>query len=181
MRPGLRFAVLTRDNYTCRYCGAKAPDVKLHVDHVLPKSKGGKDALDNLVTACATCNQGKHATLTEQATPSVSRNDLLDRLVEVIEKRSQTFWYDHGGLNDEWFEITGHVAAPKTQLMFAEMLVWASFSEIRRAMYVAARRLGFMPGQLCECTEEDDCEVHVPIDIFEVQMTVKRWHEEWFI
>ena len=33
---GLRFDVLRRDNYTCKYCGAKAPNVQLHVDHVIP-------------------------------------------------------------------------------------------------------------------------------------------------
>lgn len=54
-----RFYILRRDDFTCRYCGAKAPDVKLHVDHITPKSQGGIDARWNLVTACAPCNLGK--------------------------------------------------------------------------------------------------------------------------
>lgn len=55
----LRFEILRRDNYTCRYCGAKAPDVRLTVDHVLPVSLGGTDDAANLVTACVSCNSGK--------------------------------------------------------------------------------------------------------------------------
>ena len=59
----LRFEVLRRDNHTCRYCGASAPDVALTVDHVMPMALGGTDDLDNLVTACADCNAGKSSTL----------------------------------------------------------------------------------------------------------------------
>lgn len=59
LSPETRFAVLERDEFTCRYCGRAAPDVELHIDHVKPVSKGGTNALDNLVTACADCNLGK--------------------------------------------------------------------------------------------------------------------------
>jgi len=55
----LRFEILRRDNHTCRYCGASAPDVKLVIDHVLPNALGGRDEPENLVTACEPCNSGK--------------------------------------------------------------------------------------------------------------------------
>jgi hypothetical protein len=55
----LRFEVLRRDGYTCRYCGAKAPDVVLTVDHVIPVTLGGGDDPRNLVAACQDCNAGK--------------------------------------------------------------------------------------------------------------------------
>jgi hypothetical protein len=55
----LRFEVLKRDGHTCRYCGAKAPDVPLTVDHVTPVALGGRDEPSNLVTACRGCNSGK--------------------------------------------------------------------------------------------------------------------------
>lgn len=58
----LRFSVLQRDAFTCRYCGASAPDVKLQVDHVVPVALGGSDDPTNLVTACADCNAGKTST-----------------------------------------------------------------------------------------------------------------------
>jgi hypothetical protein len=54
-----RFSVLARDNYTCRYCGRSAPEVTLHVDHIIPVAEGGTDEPANLVTACADCNEGK--------------------------------------------------------------------------------------------------------------------------
>lgn len=57
---GLRFIVLSRDGFRCGYCGRGPKDgVTLEVDHVHPRSKGGTDALDNLVTACWDCNRGK--------------------------------------------------------------------------------------------------------------------------
>ena len=56
---GLKYAVLKRDNRTCQLCGAKAPDVELHVDHIVPLSRGGTTTIDNLQTLCAPCNLGK--------------------------------------------------------------------------------------------------------------------------
>ena len=60
--PRLRFEVLVRDKFTCRFCGAspnKDPAVTLHIDHIMPWSKGGKTTLSNLQTLCSTCNLGK--------------------------------------------------------------------------------------------------------------------------
>jgi 5-methylcytosine-specific restriction endonuclease McrA len=59
--PKLRFEVLKRDGFRCRYCGRSGAqgEVKLHVDHVVPVSKGGTNDIDNLVTACEECNLGK--------------------------------------------------------------------------------------------------------------------------
>jgi len=55
----LRFLILERDKYTCQYCGKKAPEVILEIDHIFPKSKGGNDSIENLKTACEQCNLGK--------------------------------------------------------------------------------------------------------------------------
>jgi len=55
-----RFLVFDRDKYQCRYCGKSTDDgVILEVDHVVPRSKGGTDEIENLVTACFDCNRGK--------------------------------------------------------------------------------------------------------------------------
>lgn len=54
-----RFLLLKKYNYTCQYCGAKAPDIELEVDHILPKSKGGSDKEENLTISCVNCNLGK--------------------------------------------------------------------------------------------------------------------------
>tara|TARA_R100000541_G_C1881450_1_gene82355 strand:+ start:44 stop:763 length:720 start_codon:yes stop_codon:yes gene_type:complete len=55
----MRFEVLKRDAFTCQYCGGQVPDVILHLDHIKPVSKGGKNTLLNLVTSCSDCNLGK--------------------------------------------------------------------------------------------------------------------------
>ena len=58
----LRFKVLKRDNFKCCACGAlpaKDPSVELHIDHIVPWSKGGETTFDNLQTLCSKCNIGK--------------------------------------------------------------------------------------------------------------------------
>lgn len=57
----LRFQVFKRDSYTCQYCGRRAPEFPLHVDHVIPWAHGGHTVLNNLRTACSACNLGKGA------------------------------------------------------------------------------------------------------------------------
>ena len=50
----------TRDNFTCVKCGAKPADLsELHMDHIVPISKGGLTIWDNLQTLCAECNLKK--------------------------------------------------------------------------------------------------------------------------
>ncbi|MGB4023519.1 MAG: HNH endonuclease [Acutalibacteraceae bacterium] len=58
----LRFKILQRDNFKCCACGAspaKDPAVQLHVDHIVPWSKGGETFEENLQTLCSKCNLGK--------------------------------------------------------------------------------------------------------------------------
>lgn len=64
----LRFEILRRDGYRCRYCGATAADNELHVDHVLPRTLGGTTEPSNLVAACRDCNLGKSSTLLDADT-----------------------------------------------------------------------------------------------------------------
>lgn len=58
----LRFKILMRDGFTCRSCGrspVKELGVELHVDHIIPWSKGGETVPENLETKCKKCNLGK--------------------------------------------------------------------------------------------------------------------------
>ena len=50
-----RRAVLVRDNFRCQYCGRAAENV----DHVIPRSRGGRHTWDNVVAACRPCNSRK--------------------------------------------------------------------------------------------------------------------------
>lgn len=64
----LRVVILDRDSFTCKYCGRspmKDKSVELHVDHKIPRNRGGTDDLDNLITSCEQCNLGKGDVLLE--------------------------------------------------------------------------------------------------------------------
>ncbi|MCX7719347.1 MAG: HNH endonuclease [Candidatus Sumerlaeaceae bacterium] len=51
--------IYMRDNYTCQYCGCVPPRDELTVDHILPRSRGGRSTWDNVVLACMKCNMKK--------------------------------------------------------------------------------------------------------------------------
>lgn len=58
----LKFLVMKRDNFKCCMCGrspATTVGLELHIDHIIPWSKGGETVLDNLQTLCSDCNLGK--------------------------------------------------------------------------------------------------------------------------
>jgi hypothetical protein len=59
---GLRYDVLRRDRFRCSLCGASPASrlgCELHIDHVVPFSRGGKTVANNLRTLCSACNLGK--------------------------------------------------------------------------------------------------------------------------
>ena len=58
-----RRAVFARDGWECQYCGARS---SLTVDHVIPRSKGGKSDWENIVASCAPCNRRKGDRLPHQ-------------------------------------------------------------------------------------------------------------------
>jgi hypothetical protein len=63
---GLRWKVMSRDRFTCVACGASPASASctiLHVDHIVPYSKGGETEYENLQTLCDRCNYGKSDTV----------------------------------------------------------------------------------------------------------------------
>jgi 5-methylcytosine-specific restriction endonuclease McrA len=58
-----RRAILHRDKNACGYCGKHADTI----DHIFPKSRGGKDTWENLISACVPCNQRKRNRTPEEA------------------------------------------------------------------------------------------------------------------
>jgi HNH endonuclease len=73
----LRYEILRRDSFTCRYCGASAPDVPLRVDHVTPVALGGGDEPTNLATSCEPCNSGKTSSTPDAALVADISSDAL--------------------------------------------------------------------------------------------------------
>ena len=60
IRQEKRFALFMRDDFCCVYCGEGADDgAKLTLDHLKPRSKGGSNAAENLVTSCLSCNSAR--------------------------------------------------------------------------------------------------------------------------
>lgn len=62
----LRYEILVRDDSTCQLCGAKPKGSTLHIDHILPISKGGNNNPDNLRVLCHDCNSGKSDSIIEK-------------------------------------------------------------------------------------------------------------------
>lgn len=63
MSPVSRRAVFVRDDFRCQYCGDRADSI----DHVVPRSRGGRDAWDNLAAACRPCNTRKRDRTPDEA------------------------------------------------------------------------------------------------------------------
>lgn len=77
----LRFDIFKRDNFKCVYCGKNPNDdnIKLHIDHIKPKSKTGLLVKDNLITSCSECNLGKRDILLEIHQISKFNNIIINR------------------------------------------------------------------------------------------------------
>lgn len=88
-----RVRIYKRDNHECVYCGSIK---QLTLDHVIPKSRGGKNDWNNLVTCCFTCNlkkgnktpdEAKMVMRTQPYIPNIlSENSLLNKLWEEYQK-----------------------------------------------------------------------------------------------
>ncbi len=62
-----RKGILARDQYTCQYCRQPVGSAKLTLDHIIPRSRGGANAWENLVAACFACNNAKGDRTPEEA------------------------------------------------------------------------------------------------------------------
>lgn len=97
----LRFEVFKRDNFTCQYCGKKAPEVVLHCDHIHPVAGGGKKELLNLVTACDACNLGKGDRKLDDGTVVARQQAQLEELQERREQLEMILQWRDGLVNTE--------------------------------------------------------------------------------
>lgn len=61
-----RHNVFLRDRHTCQYCGEAFPKKELNIDHIIPRSKGGKTTWDNVVCCCVDCNHRKGGHLPDE-------------------------------------------------------------------------------------------------------------------
>jgi hypothetical protein len=101
--------VRERAKNRCEYCQAQQIIiVKLQIDHILPQSHGGQDALDNLCLACINCNESKHDALTGQ--DPVTRSD-----VPLFNPRTQ-HWAEHFAWSEDRDLLTGLTASGRATI-----------------------------------------------------------------
>lgn len=112
----LRFEVLKRDDFTCQYCGRKAPEVTLEVDHVDPVARGGVGDVLNLVSSCRDCNGGKGArVISDQSViaaqvKEVERRDEklreIERLAKLSRETESFHEQEHARVIGHWLELS---------------------------------------------------------------------------
>lgn len=140
IRKSIRFEVFKRDSFTCQYCGQKAPDVVLEIDHITPVADGGDNDLLNLVTSCKACNAGK----SDKRLSDTAALDKRRLQLEDLEQRRQQLEMLH-----EWHmslvEIDDDAATMAGDLWFrstgrtGQVLTDAARDELRRLI----KRNGF--------------------------------------
>lgn len=96
--PG-RSVVFTRDDFTCQYCGVRIGMRSGTRDHVIPRSRGGRDVLSNVVTACIGCNAAKGDRLPHEAgmplrnpPRALTEEEKLVCLLKTVRTRERTTW-----------------------------------------------------------------------------------------
>ncbi len=82
--PLSRRTVLARDMYTCQYCGSQPGRAELTVDHILPRSRGGLNNWENVVTACGPCNRRKGNRTPEEAGMRLLSTPTRPRFIAVV-------------------------------------------------------------------------------------------------
>lgn len=164
----IRFEVFKRDGWACQYCGAESPAVKLHVDHITPVASGGTNELENLITACASCNLGKGAreldddSAIRARSAEIEANKLASQQLAAMRDWHVTkasisreavdmlceVWQSHTSL--DW-----HSTSSEARDLLHHLLRKFSFDEIADGMHLAFNKLGatsqafFLLGKFC--------------------------------
>jgi HNH endonuclease len=110
----MRFDVFHRDAFTCQYCGRKPPEVVLNADHIIAVSSGGKSEMDNLITACFECNNGKRAKPLERIPAALALSD--EKRAERLEQLAA------------YHQYLQQQARMKEQFMQHVIIAWAEMS-----------------------------------------------------
>ena len=74
-----RLNIYARDGDICQYCGRKLARNELNLDHVIPRSQGGKTSWENVVCSCVPCNLRKGGRTPDQAHMTLLKRPLRPR------------------------------------------------------------------------------------------------------
>ncbi|WP_299458911.1 HNH endonuclease [uncultured Microscilla sp.] len=89
--------IFKRDGNACQYCGSP---YDLTLDHVIPKSRGGRSTWDNLATACKSCNSKKGDLTPEEASMPLKRPPFKPSFIMFLRDFS-------GAIDEEWKQYLG--------------------------------------------------------------------------
>jgi len=99
-----RINVFARDKFTCQYCGTKPHRLKLNLDHVVPRSMGGKTTWENVVCSCVDCNRRKGGRTPQQARLRLLRRPTRPRWTPLVNlavaQSRRTEWHPFLGIVD---------------------------------------------------------------------------------
>ncbi len=86
--------IYARDSNRCQYCGKRFPTNELSLDHVVPRSQGGRTSWENIVCCCVKCNVKKGGRTPEQATMHLIAKPIKPRRSPVISIRlaDERYW-----------------------------------------------------------------------------------------
>lgn len=87
--------VLMRDRYTCQYCFHGCNTSTITIDHVMPRSRGGKTTWDNVVAACHPCNRKKADRTPEESGMLLAKKPRRPTWVDLLEE-------SHRDLLESW-------------------------------------------------------------------------------
>ena len=105
--------ILLRDGNRCMYCGKRGTGADLQLEHIMPRSRGGKNTWENLVAACDKCNSRKGSKTPEEAgMPLIHRplpvtihtcKALLKQLGSEVDEWQPYLWTDNRG-DTRWMQ-----------------------------------------------------------------------------
>jgi 5-methylcytosine-specific restriction endonuclease McrA len=91
-------AVLTRknihrrDNCSCQYCGVKLDPSSISIDHVIPRSRGGRNTWENLVSCCRNCNTKKSNRTPKEANMKLLCSPRQPKFLNSTELKVSSIW-----------------------------------------------------------------------------------------
>ena len=132
--PKVRFQILNRDNFECKYCWLKAGNgIQLQVDHIVPVSKWWTSDINNLITSCFECNIGKWKKQIEN-----SESELYKiKLDQNVKKWIDTFF---AIWNEAWFWVVDKKTITLLTIFLKEELCFDEYkSMIEQALFYSKR------------------------------------------
>lgn len=99
--------LLVRDNFKCQYCGIRVNSKEATIDHIMPRSRGGKNTWQNLTISCIDCNVSKGNKTPQEAgmiLHTTPKKPIWNPLYTLLHKKRPKSWSKFIN-TDKWNEI----------------------------------------------------------------------------